>query len=132
MSDASPDAPKTANDALAPAVAVRRQPLWTYFLTPLAILIGSFVIAGAVWYVNDDDATPAATASAVTPTSGLDASEGQPAAVASVAPAADLLATFTSYAKSLNLDQAKFTTCLGNPSNADILNTHIQRGNQFG
>ncbi|HET7738949.1 MAG TPA: hypothetical protein VFK32_10285, partial [Tepidiformaceae bacterium] len=35
--------------------SVRGQPAWAYFLTPGAILLGSAIIAGSIWWTRGDD-----------------------------------------------------------------------------
>jgi len=140
MSDApdarEDDAPLSALAGLEPpeppapvvATPARKQPLWTYFLTPIAVVIGSGIIASAVWITSDSggEAKPAAEAA----TAGVAIS---PAAMADTAAApANMLAALTSYAKQLGLDQQKFTACLGKNDNLALINKHLQRGTQLG
>src|SRR5687768_15152770 len=77
----------------------RREPLWSYFLTPAAILVGSLVIAGVIWWVDEDEPAPMVPG---------DTSEGSlitvgqaPTALPSVTAGSDLLATFSGYAQAL-------------------------------
>ena len=110
------------------------RPLWTYFLTPAAVVLGSLVIAGAVWYTNRESnpVTPASVVAAST----QPATTASPAAGNGSAPVAsgqpDLLSVFDGYAKQVGLDQAKFTQCLANPATVAVINRQLQRGNALG
>lgn len=109
---------------------LKKQPLWSYFLTPAAVVIGAVIIAGAIWWTDDDgDAS----------TSGPDADSG--AAVGGVstveptqpaAAAASLIDTFNGYARQVGLDQAEFSQCLGQQENVSLINTQLQRGSSLG
>jgi len=119
-----PEAPEDSSlDLTAPAV--RKQPFWTYFLTPMAVLIGSAMIAGAILYINRDDVTqqPSAAVAAANPAPVSSASSQE-----SSAPPTDLLAAFLSYAKQVGIDPAKFQTCLADPNRGSTINKHLQRG----
>ncbi len=107
---------------------VRLRPLWTYFLTPLAVVIGAVIIAGAVWYTNGG-ADSNTTAAAITP-----ANESKAPAAATNAPAQqqDLLTVFRGYVQQLGMDQSKFNTCLGNKATAELINKQLQRGAALG
>jgi protein-disulfide isomerase len=126
MSDDKPsivdDLPGEAPSESPPSL--RKQPLWTYFLTPVAVLIGSGIIAAAVLYINRDDqsATPAAAVVAGPVTSSAADS------VQSSAPPADLLTAFLGYARQIGIDPAKMQTCLADQSRGATINRHLQRG----
>ena len=107
-----------------PPSTPRKQPLWTYFLTPVAVLIGSGMIAAAIVYINRDDssATPVAAVVATGPVTSS-AADTQ-----SSAPPTDLLTAFLSYAKQVSIDPAKFQTCLADQSRGATINRHLQRG----
>ena len=103
----------------------RKQPLWAYFLTPLAVIIGSGIIAAAILYVNRDDPPTQAAAAIATanpaPASSVDSAQ-------SSAPPADLLSAFVSYAKQVGIDPARFQQCLADPNRGATINKHLQRG----
>ena len=108
---------------------LRRRPLWTYFLTPIAVVVGATVIAGAVWYTNGEDTTTSAAArvdQAATPEGAA------PVNSANSARPQDLLTAFNSYVSQVGMDQAKFAACLGNKDTAAIVNRQLQRGAALG
>ena len=125
--DPAPLESPVATDHLGRPVYLRKQPLWTHFLTPAAVLVGALVIAGAVWLTDDDEDDPA-----------LVAAEPGAAAASTVAAGAapqaqrGLLDTFSGYAETLGLDTGQFTQCLGQQSNVTRLNADVQLGNTFG
>ena len=109
----------------------RKQPTWTYFLTPAAVIIGACIIAAAVWYTNDGSNSTAAMdhVAAVAPAADVESKAPTPGA----APAAtDLLSVLKGYVRSLGMDEAKFTQCLGKPESISVVNKHLQRGNSLG
>ncbi len=114
-------------EATAPAAAVRRNPIWSYFLTPIAVLIGACIIAGAVWYTSDDSSPESASPAASTQPASGDVSRA-PTAVAAV----DLLSAFKNYVKQLGMNEAAFTQCLGKPETVALVNAQIQRGSGLG
>lgn len=108
----------------------KKQPLWSYFLTPAAVVVGAVIIAGAIWWTDDDgdastaspDGDPGAVAggvSTVEPT--------QPAGAA-----ASLIDTFNGYARQVGLDQGAFGQCLGQQENVSLINAQLQRGASLG
>ncbi len=124
--DDTPEAapgPGTAFDAVPPDADGQqgRRPLWTYFLTPIAVIIGSFVIAGAIWWTGDDNGGAKEVDGALT---AEDA--------ASTAPATTLLAAFQGYAKEVAIDGPKFEQCLGKQETARLINAHLNRGSALG
>ena len=124
------EAPRIGTPAGAPPRAAR-QPVWTFFLTPIAVVIGSFIIAGAVWITSDDNGnTPPASSAAGSATRAPAQAPGT-APPAAAAPTT-LLAALTSYAQQIGLDQQKFTQCLGNSQNAALINRQLQRGAALG
>ena len=129
--DSTPDPQAEPPTETTSRVGPAQRPLWTYFLTPIAVLIGACIIAGAVWYTNGDTssskqtavAAPGAAASTVAPGgSGGPVASGQQ----------DLITVFTGYATQIGLDTAKFTQCLGNTASLAIINKQLQRGNALG
>jgi protein-disulfide isomerase len=106
---------------------IRKQPMWTYFLTPLAVIIGAVLIGGAIFLTDDETSTAGAVLANAT----------LPASVASVGPQltgqqATLLSTFNGYAQSLGLDVPLFQTCLAQPSNVDLITGQLQQGSTLG
>jgi protein-disulfide isomerase len=125
--------PPAAADVAQPEVYLKKPPIWSYFLTPAAVLVGAFLIAGAIWLSSDGDATNAAADSdgdgdAVSSAPTLPAM----APMATPPPTAGLLDTFNLYARSLDLDLNQFGQCLGQQSNVALLNEHFQRGAALG
>lgn len=126
----SPGPAPTPDAVVAPVVPPSR-PLWTYFLTPIAVLIGSAIIGGFVllgWAVfGDDSSAPVQAVAESTATTN-----GGVSTLASPTPAASLKSVLTGYASQLGLDQTKFAACIGNQATADIINKQIQEGAQLG
>lgn len=117
-----------------PEIYLRKPPLWTYFLTPAAVLVGAALIAAAVWWTADDD-DGGALASGDLAADGGAVTTVEPGSVLPVptqAPAAGLLDTFNAYAQALELDMNEFGQCLGQQSNVVLLNDHVQRGASLG
>ncbi len=109
----------------APVPVRSGSPVWTHFLTPLAVVIGAVVVAGMIWYTDDDPVQPvnivspdlnavsaAPTAGAVSPTSVLDA--------------------FLSYASQIDIDTSAFRNCLAADSAAQTVNAGLSEGNSYG
>lgn len=126
--DANP-APLAPGNALAGPVYLKKPPIWSYFLTPLAVVIGSGIIAGAIWWTNDESDDAAASPDG----------DGTPfvGAVSTVEPTpapsnSGLLDTFNAYAQRLGLDQAKFSQCLSQQENISLINAQLQRGANLG
>jgi protein-disulfide isomerase len=123
-----PPPPFAVEEGSGRPVYLRRQPAWSYFLTPGAILLGALVIAAAIWWQpgSDDPASPAATP-------GAAAASTAPAGSPTARPqAATLLDTFLGYARSLGLDEQKLLQCLNDSANVQLINSHLQRGSQLG
>jgi len=107
------------------------RPLWTYFLTPAAVVIGACIIAGAVWYTRSDNSSASPAVAAVSTASGP--TESTSTAGAPVASGQqDLITVFTGYATQVGLDTAKFTQCLGDTNSLATINKQLQRGNALG
>jgi protein-disulfide isomerase len=123
------DLPPATADVPSSQPSFRKQPIWTYFLTPVAIVMGSMIISGMIWYTRDDASSAATGAVAVT---GGESVATVPGIASTPAAAQDLLATFNGYAKQVGLDQAKFQQCLGKQDNVQLINTQLQRGAQLG
>ena len=104
-----------------------RAPAWSYFLTPLAVVIGAFIVAGAIWWTDD----PAPTSPAATPDPNAFSSAPSTTDAASSSPTT-LLAAFTQYATELSLDTGEFQQCLGDQAKAAPISEHLQRGQGLG
>jgi protein-disulfide isomerase len=122
------EAPGQAPEATEPdtdAQALRPPPpVWSYFLTPLAVVIGSVIIAGAIWWTADDGkpatiAAPASVAESTVP------------AGAPVSTVQTLLDALNGYAKQIGLDLARFQQCLAK-QDITLVNAQFQRGNTLG
>lgn len=133
-----PDDEAVAGPAPAPAPAfvlprdVRLRPLWTYFLTPIAVVIGAVIIAGAVWYTNDDSSSSSDKAASVATPANESKAPTAAAATSAAGQQQDLLTVFRGYVQQLGMDQSKFNTCLGNKATADLINKQLQRGAALG
>lgn len=112
----------------------RKQPVWTYFLTPAAVVLGATIIAGAVWWTRDDDA-PASTTdhnlSLVEPVTTVGpGSTGSPGATAVAG--GSLRDTVYGYARQVGLNEGQFDQCVKNAQNLEQINAGIEAGNTLG
>lgn len=107
-------------------VYVKEPPLWSHFLSPAALVLGSIIIAGTIWLTRDDkDDSP----------SQADASVGDVSTVVSGTPAAvpsGLLDTMKTYARQTGIDEAKFTQCLSDSANVSEINANLNAGKALG
>lgn len=126
----SPEAESTSSSATHQGAGahVRRQPVWSYFLTPAAILIGAVIIAGAVWFTRDDDGSAPQRAADVQDEGGGASTLPDQAG----SQQATLVGALTGYAEEIGLDVEQFGQCMNTESVVDILNTHVQRGRNAG
>lgn len=107
-------------------VYVKEPPLWSHFLSPAALVLGSIIIAGTIWLTRDDKDDPASQA---------DASVGDVSTVVSGTPAAvpsGLLDTMKTYARQTGIDEAKFTQCLSDSANVSEINANLNAGKALG
>ncbi|MGI8424990.1 MAG: DsbA family protein [Chloroflexota bacterium] len=105
------------------------QPLWTYFLTPAAVALGALLIAGAIWYTDDDVVDSAPTLpSAQEQTAPAGGQSQAPQADGTASGVRSLLTVFNGYAKQVGIDQGKFQQCLGKPETGQLISKHLQRG----
>ena len=122
--------PEVTQASPAPAAPAERG-AWTYFLSPIALVIGSIIISATIWCTSDD-ADQAATDSAMTHQAAAPVSTPE----APVSTAKDLLSTFNGYAKQIGIDEAKFGQCLQNDSAVQakvaLINKQLQRGSALG
>jgi protein-disulfide isomerase len=132
--DAEPASPAPRESPFELPPDLRRRPLWTYFLTPVAVVIGAMFIAGAVWYTNGENNTTSNSNSnsMVMPATQAAPESTSPANSANAAKPQDLLAAFNSYVSQVGMDQAKFATCLANKDTAAVVNRQLQRGAALG
>jgi protein-disulfide isomerase len=111
--------------------AYRRQPTWTYFLTPAAIVMGAAMIAATIWWTRGSDSSPQAAVAIRADEPAL-VSTALPAGPAGDASPTTLLAAYLGYAKQIGIDTAKFQQCLGDNQRAQLINRHLQRGSALG
>lgn len=123
--EAAPQSPPPAG-----TYVIKQQPAWTYFLTPMAILIGALIVAGAIWRFTgeEDGGTVAAFPTVTVDTDGAVSSASQ---TPSTQPAT-LLSTFTGYAKAVGVSESAFQACLSKQSNVDLITRHYSYGSQLG
>lgn len=109
-----------------PAARRTAPPAWSAFLTPLAILVGSLVVAAAIWFQPSDEPQG----------SQLQANGGFTAAptseVGRSAGPSSLLEAFTSYATDLGLDLDAFRQCLGDSTKSRLISEQLNRGRALG
>ncbi|MBI5946756.1 MAG: thioredoxin domain-containing protein [Chloroflexi bacterium] len=132
--EASPETELAPEPVAAQPATLRRQPAWSYFLTPIAVVIGSVIIAGAIWYTDDDPPASAADTHAAS-MAGDESGAGMsvaPTVAPSSSGATTMLATLLAYAKQLGLDQAKFQQCLGKQETSQAISRQLQRGQALG
>jgi protein-disulfide isomerase len=120
------DAPLGTEEGSGRPVYLRRQPFWSYFLTPAAVLVGALVITAAIWWQPRADEPPAATGE--TPA----ASTAPPGTPPPQAAARTLLDTFLGYARTVGLEEQPLMQCLNDGANVQLINSHLQRGSELG
>jgi protein-disulfide isomerase len=108
---------------------MRKQPLWTHFLTPGAIVFGAILIAGAIWWTREDDDGDASTGSDLALIGAV--STAEPATTALPA-ATNLKDMVYAYARQVGLDETKFDQCVNNQDNVARINAEIAAGNALG
>ena len=153
----APPVPTTAAPPPAPPPPppVRaRPPLWPYFLTPAAVLLGAVAIVLAIVLTDGGDSDPApppmspaapvVTATAAATPAATTAPEAtataRPTATATEAPEAAepppqtsaLLDRFDQYADRLALDVAQFRQCSLDPNTLGVVNSQLGQGVALG
>ena len=129
-----------------------REPLWTAFLIPIAVLIGAGGIIMTLFYLDEDESAATEQASADEIASSIAATvpdavaEGVSLALASAqlsgggstnnenvstAPAS-LAETFYAYGDELGLEEGNFRQCLGDSAVAELINEQIRYGSELG
>jgi protein-disulfide isomerase len=107
-------------------VYVKDPPAWSYVLTPIALVLGSLIIAGTIWWTRDDSETP--PAQQPSPTEAV-------STVPPTAPAASmsgLLDTIRGYARQLGLNEGEFNQCINTQTNVQRINQDLQAGAALG
>ena len=126
-----------------------RPPVWPYFLTPVAVLLGAAAIVVAIFMTNDDQqpsqdpVAPALEALSTAVESLTGAAESLSVAAESLsAPAGPAPAeprapvtlrdALNGYAAALDLDSDSFAECIDDEPPRDVVNDHLQRGVELG
>jgi protein-disulfide isomerase len=102
------------------------QPVWMALLTPVAIIIGAAIVAGAILYTDNDGSGETVQVAAngdVTSTGVTEPAEARPNT---------MLSALLDYADQLSLDVDAFEQCLGDGERGEIINQHLALGNQLG
>lgn len=130
-----------------PASGRARPPVWPYFLTPVAVLLGAAAVVLAIVLTDGGDADPvpppapatqaATPAPTVAPAREPDAATPEPAAPTpeAAAPAEEasaLLAAFDRYADSLSLDLGQFRECSLHPVPRKAVTDQLRQGLTLG
>lgn len=98
----------------------------TFLTTPMAILLGSFVIAVAILISGGIIKVGKPTTAPAVPTAA------QPAAQPQAKTEADIVKNLKSYAQKLGLDTGKFNSCLDSGSKASLVKTDLDDGTKAG
>jgi protein-disulfide isomerase len=109
-------------------VYVKDPPAWSYFLSPAALILGSLIIAGAIWWTRDD--SPAAPSDQFLAQQGA-ISTVPPSGTSAAAPTG-LLDAIRGYARQVGLDEGKFNTCVSDQGNVARITQDLQTGNALG
>ncbi len=138
-----PVPPDSTNEPIPP-------PLWTSFLTPIAILIGAAAIVGAIFLADQEHAPSEPVAPALAALTAAVESLADDVARISPAPAATPAGQTTpatqappsrpatlgealgGYAASLGLDADRFSECLEDPATYEAIGAQLQRGIDLG
>lgn len=137
-----------------PAPVRARPPLWPYFLTPAAVLLGAVAIVLAIVLTDGSDSDPApppmspaapvdtatTAATPVATTAPEATATARPTATATEAPEATeppprtsaLLDRFDQYADRLALDVARFRQCSLDPNTLGVVNSQLGQGVALG
>ncbi len=129
LPEAEPAAPAIAE--LPGPVYVKDPPGWSYFLTPAALVLGSLIIAGTIWWTRDDSAaTVAASPEDLASVGGV--ASVVPTAIPPESSPTGLLAAMTGYARQTGLNEEQFTQCISSPDNVAALNASLKDGSALG
>lgn len=124
-------APESSLSEVSGPVYVTDPPAWSYFLTPLALVLGSLIIAGTIWWTRDDSETTTQVKSDIAESVGS-VSTVVPPTQGAPNPAMGLLDTMKAYARETGLDEAKFSQCVSDPDNVAALNASLKSGSALG
>lgn len=111
------------------SAAAKQQPTWTYFLSPAALVLGSLIIAGTIWWTRDDSN---ATSAQEVPVVGAVSTVATTQATTSAGAAMGLKDTLYGYATQLGLNQMQFDQCVNNQQNVATINQQLQEGSGLG
>ena len=111
---------------------MRKQPLWTYFLTPAAVVLGAIIIAGVIWWTRDDGKGEVAATSDLALIGAVSTAAPVTTATTTAPAATNLKDMVYAYAQQVGLDNSQFDQCLNNTDNVARINAEIQVGNAFG
>lgn len=126
-SEPTPPSLESSSEAEA-RLFMRKQPLWTLFLTPGAIVFGAIIVAGAIWWTRDDEDDTTA-ASDLTLIGAVSTAEPATPAMPAATNLKDMVYV---YARQVGLDETKFDQCVNNQDNVARINAEIAAGNSFG
>ena len=122
----APEAPRGTQRPSGP-VYVKDPPAWSYFLSPAALILGSLIVAGAIWWTREDDG---AAAEPLVVQQG--AISTVPPASTGVSAASGLLDTIKGYARQIGLNEMQFNQCVGDQANVARITQDLQAGNALG
>lgn len=134
-------APPPATPPPPPASGRARPPVWPYFLTPVAVLLGAAAVVLAIVLTDGGDAdpvpppAPATQAATPAPTAAPDPATPAaptPEAAAPAEEASALLAAFDRYADSLSLDLGQFRECSLHPVPRKAVSDQLRQGLTLG
>ncbi len=111
------------------SAAAKQQPTWTYFLSPAALVLGSLIIAGTIWWTRDDSNAKSAQE---VPVVGAVSTVATTQATTSAGAAMGLKDTLYGYATQLGLNQMQFDQCVNNQQNVATINQQLQEGSGLG
>ncbi len=144
-----PTEPEPGDSPAAPASppAPSRPPVWSYFLTPVAVILGAAAVVVAIVVTNDDPqppqepVAPALEALSTAVESLAGAAEALSTAAETLSAAAEraepraavtLRDALYGYAAALDLDRDSFAECIDDEPPRDVVNDHLQRGVELG
>jgi protein-disulfide isomerase len=115
-------------DSTTPPDWYKKPPAWSYFLTPAAVVLGSIIIAGVLWWTRDSGDSSKPTALPVVGAVSTVDTSMTPAA----ATAMSLKDQVYAYARQIGLDQQKFDACINDPQTIVPINADLNEGRALG